>query len=127
METNENSEDSEKQYLQEPFNNDIYSPHPSTGEVRLYKRRWYILLMYCLTAILQNIMWNTWGPIQATARAVYDWDDYVIDLMAAWGCITFSIAMIPFAWIMDVKGISNIFIFVVVGSLFRLQKRWVIG
>jgi hypothetical protein len=49
-------------------------------------------------------MWNTWGPIQATARAVYDWDDYVIDLMAAWGCITFCIAMLPFAWIMDVKG-----------------------
>jgi FLVCR family MFS transporter len=63
--------------------------------------------MYCLIAILQNVMWNTWGPIQATARAVYDWDDYVIDLMAAWGCITFCIAMIPFAWIMDVKGIAD--------------------
>ena len=79
----------------------------STREVTIYKKRWYILLMYCLIAILQNVMWNTWGPIQATARAVYDWDDYVIDLMAAWGCITFCIAMIPFAWIMDVKGIAD--------------------
>ena len=49
-------------------------------------------------------MWNTWGPIEATARAVYKWDDYVIDLMAAWGSLTFCITMVPFAWIMDVKG-----------------------
>ncbi|XP_028395717.1 solute carrier family 49 member 4 homolog [Dendronephthya gigantea] len=83
----------------------INCPHPDTDSVKIYKRRWYILLMYCLKSMLQNMMWNTWGPIQATARAVYDWDDYVIDLMAAWGCITFCIAITPFAWIMDVKGL----------------------
>jgi hypothetical protein len=67
-------------------------------------------------------MWNTWGPIQATARAVYGWDDYVIDLMAAWGCITFCIAMIPFAWIMDVKGMRNIFYSLVFESWITLNK-----
>ena len=82
----------------------------TTSEVKIYKIRWYILIMYCLIAICGNIMWNTWGPIQATVRAVYDWDDYVIDLMAAWGCITFCIAMIPFAWIMDVKGAIELYL-----------------
>lgn len=84
--------------------NVLNSPYTGRDGTKVYKRRWYILCVYCLIAILQNIMWNTWGPIQATARAVYGWDDYVIDLMAAWGSITFCIAMVPFAWIMDVKG-----------------------
>ena len=90
--------------------NALNSPYTDTDGVKVYKTRWYILCMYCLVAILQNIMWNTWGPIQATARAVYEWDDYVIDLMAAWGSITFCIAMVPFAWIMDVKGSIYLFI-----------------
>ena len=70
-------------------------------------------------------MWNTWGPIQATARVVYDWDDYVIDLMAAWGCITFCIAMVPFAWIMDVKGT---FLYYRYPGFIRLKliKRWLL-
>ena len=83
------------------FSNTAYS---ETDEVKVYKRRWYILLVYCINGVLQNAMWNTWGPIEATARAVYKWDDYVIDLMAAWGSLTFCITMVPFAWIMDVKG-----------------------
>ncbi|CAB4015411.1 disrupted in renal carcinoma 2 homolog [Paramuricea clavata] len=102
METCNNENESDQECLQQP--NNLSSSNTNTDEVKIYKTRWYILFMYCLIAILQNIMWNTWGPIQATARAVYDWDDYVIDLMAAWGCITFCIAMLPFAWIMDVKG-----------------------
>ena len=99
--------------------NSFNKSYPHSNEVKVYKTRWYILSMYCLIAILQNIMWNTWGPIQATARAVYDWDDYVIDLMAAWGCITFCIAMLPFAWIMDVKGMVN--------NIYYFQVKYVIS
>jgi hypothetical protein len=83
------------------FANTSYS---ETTEVKVYKTRWFILLVYCINGVLQNAMWNTWGPIEATARAVYKWDSYVIDLMAAWGSITYCITMVPFAWIMDVKG-----------------------
>ena len=72
--------------------------------VKVYKIRWYILALYCLNGMFQNMVWNTWGPVQVTARAVYHWEDYVIDLMAAWGSITYCITMLPFAWLMDVKG-----------------------
>ena len=80
------------------------SSYDGTDEVKVYKTRWFILLVYGINAMLQGGMWNTWGPIEATARAVYKWDSYVIDLMAAWGSITFCLFMVPFAWIMDVKG-----------------------
>ena len=83
------------------FGNSCYNV---TDQVKVYKTRWFILLVYCINGVLQNAMWNTWGPIEATARAVYKWDSYVIDLMAAWGSITFCLTMVPFAWIMDVKG-----------------------
>ena len=78
--------------------------YSETNKVKVYKRRWFILLVCCVNGVLQCTIWSTWGPIEATARAVYKWDDYVIDLMSAWGGITFCISMIPFAWIMDVKG-----------------------
>ena len=78
--------------------------YSESDEVKVYKKRWFILLVYCFNAFLLYAIWNTWGPIEATARAVYKWDDYVIDLMSAWGGIAYCISMIPFAWIMDVKG-----------------------
>ena len=87
------------------FPNNSYS---ESDEVKVYGTRWYILGLYCFLGMLQNMIWNTWGPIQATARAVYGWEDYVIDLMAAWGSITFCVTMAPFAWIMDVKGRCNV-------------------
>ena len=86
------------------FTNTSYS---ESDEVKVYKKRWFILLVYCINAFLQSVIWNTWGPIEATARAVYKWEDYVIDLISAWGGITYCISMMSFAWIMDVKGISQ--------------------
>ena len=73
-------------------------------ETRVYKLRWYILIVYCLNGMLQNMVWNTWSPIQETARAVYHWESGVIDLLPAWGSITYIFTMFPFAWLMDVKG-----------------------
>ena len=78
--------------------------YDEASEIKVYKGRWYILFVYCINGVLQSAMWNTWGPIEATARAVYKWDSYVIDLLAAWGGITYCFTMAPFAWVMDVKG-----------------------
>ena len=80
------------------------SSYDECDEVKVYKRRWYVLAMYCAVCILQSLIWNTWGPIQATARAVYHWEGYVIDLMPAWGSIAFCFTMAPFAWLMDMRG-----------------------
>ena len=85
--------------------------HSEADEVKVYKKRWFISLVYCFNAVLQSVIWNTWGPIEATGRAVYKWDDYVIDLMSAWGGIAFCISMVPFAWIMDVKGTYFLFLY----------------
>lgn len=71
------------------------SSYRESDEVKVYKTRWYILVLFCGVSILQSTMWNTWGPIQATARAVFAWEDYMIDLLAAWGSTAFCVSVVP--------------------------------
>ena len=35
--------------------------------------RWYILLLFSMVALLQDTIWNTWGPIDHTAIFLYGW------------------------------------------------------
>lgn len=73
-------------------------------EVRVYNKRWYILAMFSFLCAGQGIMYNTWSPIQSTARAVYKWDSFMIALMPALGCIAPCLTIVPLGWLMDVKG-----------------------
>ena len=75
------------------------------SDVKVYKRRWYILAMFFLLCVSQGVLYNTWSPIQSTARAVYKWENFMIDLMPALGCIGPCLTIIPLGWLMDVKGI----------------------
>ena len=75
------------------------------NDIKVYKKRWYILAMFFLVSVGQGILYNTWSPIQRTARAVYKWDSFMIDLMPALGCIGPCFTIIPLGWLMDVKGL----------------------
>ena len=82
----------------------VNSSYKESDEIKVYKKRWYLLVVYCSVTVSQSLAWNTFGPIQATARAVYRWNGDVIDLVAAWGSITYCVAMAPFAWLLGAKG-----------------------
>lgn len=74
------------------------------GACKVYKRRWYILLIFSCVASLNNVIWNAWGPIQGTSQVVFGWNNTVITLLADWGPISYVLAVIPLSWLMDVKG-----------------------
>lgn len=74
------------------------------GTCKVYKRRWYILLIFSLVASLNNVIWNAWGPIQGTSQVVFGWDNTIITLLADWGPISYVVAVLPMSWLMDVKG-----------------------
>jgi hypothetical protein len=76
-------------------------------ETKVYAKRWYILAMFTLLCACQGVMYNTWSPIQSTARAVYKWDAFMIDLMPAIGCLAPCLTIVPLGWLMDVKGMSK--------------------
>lgn len=75
------------------------------NKCKVYKRRWYILVVFSIVASLNNLIWNTWGPIQGTSQVVFDWDSTTITLLADWGPISFVVAVVPMCWLMDVKGL----------------------
>lgn len=73
----------------------LLSPTSPSTPVLTYKRRWYILALFSLLAVLQDAIWNTWGPIDHTAKIAYGWSDDLIALLANYGSIMYVVAFIP--------------------------------
>lgn len=72
---------------------------------KVYKRRWYILLVFFICSTLNGLKWNTWSPIQGTSQVVFGWSDTTITLLVTWGPIVFVVVFLPMSWLMDVKGL----------------------
>ena len=49
-------------------------------------------------------IWNTWGPIETSARAVFGWNTGTISLLSDWGVIVFVIFVFPSSYFLDVFG-----------------------
>jgi len=73
-------------------------------ETALYKRRWYVMLVFSVLTMVQGGLWNTWGPIAESSEKAFDWTDGDIALFTNWGPIGYLIATFPLAWLIDVKG-----------------------
>ena len=54
--------------------------------------------------VLQACVWNTWGPITESAKAVFGWQDSDIGMFANYGNISFMIFVLPLCYFVDVKG-----------------------
>ncbi|XP_068921037.1 solute carrier family 49 member 4 [Petaurus breviceps papuanus] len=74
------------------------------GPGRVYRRRWLVLLLFSLLAFLQGLVWNTWGPIQNSARRAYGFSSWDIALLVLWGPIGF-LPCFAFMWLMDKRGL----------------------
>lgn len=71
---------------------------------KVYRRRWYVMLVFCLCATSQGGSWNVYGPISATVEEALGWTDSDIALLTAWGPIAYLVATFPFAWLLEAKG-----------------------
>ncbi|CAG5119007.1 unnamed protein product, partial [Candidula unifasciata] len=94
---------------------DIYEDKPEARpEVRteLFYRRWYMLALFSLTAMLWNAIWSTWGPIAQSAKDVYGWTD---------GFVPSFIHLCPFQCVFQGMRMAMIFCcsFMFVGAGFR--------
>ena len=93
------------------------------NKCKVYKRRWYILIVFSICASLNNLIWNTWGPIQGTSKVVFGWDNTTITLMADWGPISFVVAVVPMCWLMDMKGKQIVYAVIVIFRG-RFNNNW---
>ena len=76
----------------------------SESDIKTYKRRWYILAVFCLMTATQALAWNTWAPISQAAEAAFGWNDSLVGLLTSWGPIMYTIFTVFMAYLMDVKG-----------------------
>ena len=92
-------------------------------EMKAYKRRWYILIVFSALACHQCTIWNTWGPIASSVQVAYGWSDGTVAMMANWGTIMFVISVVPLSWFIEHKGLRPTCIlvsgFILVGSVLR--------
>lgn len=83
------------------------SVQTGTQQIKVYKRRWWVLAVFVLTSCTQSMVWNTWGPITNSAEAVFGWSDSMIGLLVNLGNISFVTFVMPMSWINDVKGLKT--------------------
>ncbi|XP_018601274.2 solute carrier family 49 member 4 [Scleropages formosus] len=103
---------------------------------RVFGRRWLVLVIFSLLAFMQGMVWNTWGPIQNSAKHAYGFSDTDIAVLVLWGPIGY-IPWLLFMWLMDKKGLRSSLLlstlFMVAGAGMRViplqdlrLRRWLI-
>ena len=70
-----------------------------------YKRRWYILALWCAVGFANFEIWNTWGPIQNTAKYTFNWQTSQISLLVNLGLFTLILFPPVFVLIIDRYGL----------------------
>ncbi|XP_059177517.1 solute carrier family 49 member 4-like [Physella acuta] len=73
--------------------------------LKVYKRRWYILVLFSLYAFSQNAVWNTWGPISTSSEEAFGWTDSTIAWLNNWGPVAYIMFGLLFPWLLQVKGL----------------------
>lgn len=109
---------------------------PPVVNSRVYRRRWVVLTLFSLLALMQGMVWNFWGPIQNSAAHAYGFSKSDIALLVLWGPVGF-IPWLLFMWLMDKKGLRASLLlsalFMLLGSVLRsvpltdeALRRWLI-
>lgn len=76
---------------------------PVISSGRVYRRRWLVLILFSVLGFLQGMVWNTWGPIQNSAKHAFGFTSTEIAILVIWGPVGF-IPWLLFVWLMDKKG-----------------------
>lgn len=80
------------------------SSAPPVVNSRVYGRRWIVLTLFSLLALMQGMVWNFWGPIQNSAVHAFGFTKSDIAVLVLWGPVGF-IPWLLFMWLMDKKGL----------------------
>lgn len=98
-------------------------PLVNRNEPIVYKKRWYILFLFCNLNLAVGSIWNMWGPIADSAEMAFNWSNSTIAMLSNYGPIVFITTSFFFSWIMDNKGLRWAIVltslFSVVGSILR--------
>ena len=74
------------------------------GDTQVYGRRWYVLLVFSLLAMLQSTEWNFYSPISGVVERIYGWDDYLVEWMANTAGLVYTVVVCFASMLVDAKG-----------------------
>lgn len=77
---------------------------------KVYRRRWWILAVFSITASVQNVLWNTWPPIGDTMLIAYGWQPSFLALCLCMCSIGISLCTFPFMYIIETRGKARAFL-----------------
>ncbi|KAK4290750.1 hypothetical protein Pmani_036380, partial [Petrolisthes manimaculis] len=72
----------------------------------LYKRRFWILVLFAAICFVHNTHWVTWGPISETMEAAFPgWGSSTVALLTNWPGIMYELTVIPTCWLIQRYGL----------------------
>lgn len=75
---------------------------------RLYKRRWFIVLLFSSYSLCNSYQWIQYGIINNIFMRFYNVDSFTIDWMSMIYMLTYIPFIFPVTWLLDKKGLRVI-------------------
>ena len=76
-----------------------------TGQpLKVFKRRWWILTVFCFVNATQSVLWNTWSPIGDAMLICYDWKASFLALCLCGSSISVAVMSLPVMYIVETRG-----------------------
>lgn len=83
---------------------------PSATEIRTYWWRWWVLSVYMLNLILNNLLWITFAPIADVMRCYYGITDDVVNTLSLVSAILALLLVLPASWLLTRFGIRFVLV-----------------
>uniref|UniRef100_A0A674NVA8 FLVCR choline and putative heme transporter 2 n=1 Tax=Takifugu rubripes TaxID=31033 RepID=A0A674NVA8_TAKRU len=100
---------------------DAAQPSP-TVEVKLFKRRWVMLFIFCLYSMSNSYMWIQYSSISNIFVRFYHTDSLTISWLAMVYLFTYLGLIVPVMWMLANRGMREI---VIVGSACNTIGAWI--
>ena len=72
---------------------------------RVYSSRWYILFIFAVVGVWQNLVYSTFGPIAESATASLKLTQTDLALLPNWYNIVFVFTAFPYVYLVEIKGL----------------------
>ena len=82
----------------------------SHTHITVYKRRWWILTVFCLLSLNQGLLWNTWSPIGDAMLIGFGWKDSFLALCLWTCCIAVAVISFPAMYMIETRGLGYCFV-----------------
>ena len=75
----------------------------SSPQIKLYKRRWAMILIFSLVTMSNALLWITYGPIAFLVSKLYDVNLFAVNLLSLVYLIVYIPGIFAGSWLIDSK------------------------